>query len=418
MKTKSTIAVITIVALTALGCKNTSNTSKMENKSEPVAYETGSFGHDLNFLSKYQKTIVLKRENSMVAIAPGYQGRVMTSASGGMNGMSYGWINYKLIESGKSTPHFNNFGGEERLWFGPEGGQFSIFFAPGVPFEFEHWQVPAPIDTDPFDLVSANDSAAVFTKDINLLNYSKFNFKLKINRTVSLLTQGQIETRTGIKLPGSVQSVAYETDNILTNTGDKPWTTETGMLSMWLLGQLISSPTNIVMAPFVEGPSDAMGAIVNDNYFGKVPADRLKILKNLILFKADGLQRGKIGLSPMRAKNYIGSYDYGKKVLTVMFYNKPSGTHGYVNSMWEVQKNPFSGDVLNSYNDGPLEDGTQMGPFYELENSSPAAALKPGENLRHINLTIHFTGEEKDLDVIISGLFGITAAEIRANMSN
>jgi hypothetical protein len=29
---------------------------------------------------------------------------------------------------------------------GPEGGQFSIFFRQGVPFEFENWQTPAPID--------------------------------------------------------------------------------------------------------------------------------------------------------------------------------------------------------------------------------------------------------------------------------
>ena len=389
----------------------------MDNKSEPAVYQAGSFGYDLNFLNKYQKTVVLKRDHSMVAIIPGYQGRVMTSASNGMDGMSYGWINYKLIESGKPTPHFNNFGGEERLWFGPEGGQFSIFFAPGVPFTFENWQVPAPIDTDPFDLVSANDTVAAFSKDISLMNYNNVKFSLKIERTISLLTKEQVETRTGIALPATVSSVAYETDNLLTNTGKMPWTKESGMLSMWLLGQLISSPTNVVMAPFVEGPSDAMGPIVNDSYFGKVPADRLKILKNLILFKADGLQRGKIGLSQLRAKNYIGSYDYGKKVLTVLFYNKPTGNHGYVNSMWEIQKDPFSGDVLNSYNDGPLEDGSQMGPFYELENSSPAAALQPGGNLRHINLTIHFTGEENDLDTIMSSLFGITAGEIRQSFS-
>ena len=51
--------------------------------------------------------------------------------------------------------------------------------------------------------------------------------------------------------------------------------------------------------------------------------------------------------------------------------------------------NPYSGDALNSYNDGPLEDGSQMGPFYELETSSPAAALKPGESITHSQITIH-----------------------------
>ncbi len=389
----------------------------MENQPAPTVYEAGTFGYDLKFLNEHQKTVVLKRDEAMVALIPGYQGRVMTSASDGMKGMSYGWINYKLIESGEKAAHFNNYGGEERLWFGPEGGQFSIFFAPGVPFTFENWQVPAPIDTDSFDLISADDTSAVFRKNIQLLNYSNVRFNLTVDRTVTLLTKSQIQTRTGISLPDGVQPVAYESNNVLTNTGKMPWTREGGLLSMWLLGQLISSPTNIVLAPFIEGDEAKLGPVVNDTYFGKVSADRLIILKNLIMFKADGLERGKIGLSPLRAKNYIGSYDFGKKVLTVVFYNKPDTHQGYVNSMWEIQKNPFSGDVLNSYNDGPLEDGTQMGPFYELEDSSPAAALKPGENLKHINLTIHLTGDENALDGILKSLFGITAGEIRTSFS-
>lgn len=389
----------------------------MEVQSKPVVYQPGTFGYDLRFLNKHQKTIVLKRDEAMIALIPGYQGRVMTSASSGLNGMSYGWINYKLIESGQKAAHFNNYGGEERLWLGPEGGQFSIFFAPGVPFKFENWQVPAPIDTDTFDLIAANDTIAVFRKDIQLVNYNNVKFNLKIDRTVTLLTRRQIETHTGINLPASVQPVAYETNNILTNTGKTTWTREGGLLSIWMLGQLISSPTNVVLAPFMDGPVDKLGPVVNDSYFGKVPADRLKIRKNLILFKADGLQRGKIGLSPLRAKNYIGSYDYGQKVLTILFYNKPDTYEGYVNSMWEIQKKPFAGDVLNSYNDGPLEDGSQLGPFYELEDSSPAAALKAGENRKHLNLTIHLTGEESALNGVLVKLFGITVEEIRTTFS-
>lgn len=406
-----------LIAFLTVGCKNQSQNKPMEKPSEPAVYQPGTFGYDLNFLNKHQKTVVLKRNEAMLAVIPGYQGRVMTSASTGMNGMSYGWINYKLIESGQKVAHFNNYGGEERLWLGPEGGQFSIFFAPGVPFTFENWQVPAPIDTDAFDLVTSNDTIAVFTKDIQLVNYNNVRFNLKIDRTVSLLSKSQIETRTGIILPDAVQPVAYETENLLTNTGQIAWTREGGLLSIWMLGQLISSPTNIIMAPFVDGPADILGPIVNDTYFGKVPADRLKILKNLILFKADGLQRGKIGLSPLRAKNFIGSYDFGQKVLTIVFYNKPQTYQGYVNSMWEIQKDPFSGDVLNSYNDGPLEDGSQMGPFYELEDSSPAAALKPGENLKHINMTIHLSGAESELNTIMIGLFGVSVDEIRQSFS-
>jgi hypothetical protein len=47
-----------------------------------------------------------------------------------------------------------------------------------------------------------------------------------------------------------------------------------------------------------------------------------------------------------------------------------------------------------------------MGPFYELEASSPAAALKPGEHLEHTNLTIHISGQVEDLNKLLQTLSG------------
>ncbi len=394
------------------GCNNPASKKSQKDQTVNESYQPGTFGYDLEFLSKYQKTLVLKRGQAMMAVVPAYQGRVMTSAASGPEGPSFGWINYKLIESGQKVPHFNNFGGEERFWLGPEGGQFSIYFPPGVPFEFENWQVPAPIDSDPFDLVSANDTLAVFRKDISLVNYSNFRFLMQVDRSVSLLDPARIKAKTGIDLPDGIAAVAYESANKITNTGKMPWARATGLLSIWMLGQLISSPANIVLVPFVEGPESELGPIVNDNYFGKVPSERLKILENLILFKADGQQRGKIGLGPKRAKNFLGSYDCDQRILTILYFTKPEHYEGYVNSMWEIQQNPYSGDIINSYNDGPLEDGTQMGPFYELEASSPATSLKPGESMEQLNLTIHLSGDEAGMDVLLKSVFGITISEI------
>ena len=78
----------------------------------------------------------------------------MTSTAEGDAGFSFGWINRELIASGKILPHINAFGGEERLWLGPEGGQFSIFFRKGKSFVYEDWQTPAFLDTAPFELIS------------------------------------------------------------------------------------------------------------------------------------------------------------------------------------------------------------------------------------------------------------------------
>jgi hypothetical protein len=59
-----------------------------------------------------------------------------------------------------------------------------------------------------------------------------------------------------------------------------------------------------------------------------------------------------------------------------------------------------------------VDGGTQMGPFYELESSSPAANLKPGENIRHIQRIFHFEGKPEELEVITMGLFGLGIGEI------
>jgi len=201
--------------------------------------------------------------------------------------------------------------------------------------------------------------------------------------------------------------VGYTSENTITNTGEVEWSKNSGLLSIWILGQFISSPTNTVIAPFVPGSVEELGPVVNDTYFGKIPEDRLVIQDSIIFFKADGKQRGKIGFSPSRSKNYLGSYDADQKLLTLAFFNKPETDNGYVNSMWELQEKPFGGDVINSYNDGPLEDGSQLGPFYELETSSMAAALKPGKSLSHLSKTIHITGEDEAINTIVTNLFGV-----------
>ena len=41
--------------------------------------------------------------------------------------------------------------GEDRFWLGPEGGQFALFFKKGDPFDLDHWQTPAMMDTEPFE---------------------------------------------------------------------------------------------------------------------------------------------------------------------------------------------------------------------------------------------------------------------------
>jgi len=386
-------------------------------KQEETKVPKVTFADDLAFLKQHTEVVLLSDSsgNSQVAVLPKMQGRIMTSSAGGMSGLSFGWINRELIASGKVAEHINVFGGEDRFWLGPEGGQFSIFFKKDVPFDLEHWFTPAPIDTEPFELVSSTKNSAILKKDIKLQNYSGTTFDLRVDREVKVLELAQAVEKLGVTPAKTVKMVAVESNNKITNTGEKPWEKETGLLSIWILGMFNPSPATTIVVPFNAGPEPLFGPIVNDAYFGKVPADRLAIQKDVLFFSGDGKYRSKIGLTPQRAKPICGSYDAVNKVLTIVQYNKPGGeVVDYVNSMWELQKEPYKGDVVNSYNDGPAQPGAKpLGPFYELETSSPAAALKPGESLAHSHRTFHLQGAEADLDPIAKAALGVSIAEIK-----
>ena len=107
-----------------------------------------TFGTDLALLKQHTDVVVLSDETGteQVAVVPQYQGRVMTSTADGADGLSYGWINPGLISSGTLGPHMNQFGGEDRLWLGPEGGQYGLFFKKGTSFDLPHWQTPAAVE--------------------------------------------------------------------------------------------------------------------------------------------------------------------------------------------------------------------------------------------------------------------------------
>jgi hypothetical protein len=350
---------------------------------------------------------------TQVAVSPDLQGRIMTSTATGPEGLSFGWINRELISSGENNLHINAFGGEDRFWLGPEGGQFSIFFKNGDPFDLEHWFTPQPINEGAYEVVFQSNDGVHFRKAMQLVNYANSQFSLELNREVRLL-DGERIAALGIFVPDDVKMAAFQSENKITNTGANVWVKETGLLSIWILGMFNPSPATTVVVPFISGSEAELGPTVNDAYFGKVPSDRLVIGEGVLYFKGDGQYRSKIGISAKRAKPFLGSYDAANGVLTIVHLTIPEGATDYVNSMWEIQENPFGGDVVNSYNDGPAAPGARpLGPFYELESSSPAAGLRPGETLSHVHTTMHFQGSEKALDRIAREALGVGISEIK-----
>ncbi|MFN8094383.1 MAG: DUF6786 family protein [Vicinamibacteria bacterium] len=372
-----------------------------------------SFDGDVAFLRQRVEVVVLEdAAGARVAVVPAWQGRVMTSSTSGA-APGYGWINEELVASGKLLPHINAFGGEDRLWLGPEGGQFSIFFAKGQAFDLEHWQTPPLFDTEPWAVAAKDATAVTLRHHGRLVNYSGTPLDVALDRTVRLLSREEAAKRLGGALPAGVKVVAFASENTLENSGKAAWTRETGALSLWILGMFQPGPRTTIVVPYRAGAAAELGPVVNDAYFGKVPADRLVDRDGVLYFSGDGKHRSKIGVSPRRVKPVAGSYDAARRVLTIVQFDRPEGASEYVNSMWEIQKEPFAGDVVNSYNDGPPAPGAKpMGPFYELETSSPAAFLAPRARLTHVHRTMHLEGPEADLDAIARRVLGVPLAAV------
>ena len=112
----------------------------------------------------------------------------------------------------------------------------------------------------------------------------------------------------------------------------------------------------------------------------------------------------------------LGSYDPDGQVLTIVQFTLPAAAQDlpYVNSLWEIQDRPFAGDAVNSYNDGEPEPGAgQFGPFYEIETSSPAAELAPGESITHTHRTFHFAGDLDALSPLAQQVLGVDLASFK-----
>jgi len=415
------------LALAAVGCGSGTLMGVPRNDSpssiEKFETRTGKFSDDVAMLEKHGGVIVLSDAagQAQVAVVPAFQGRVMTSTAEGPGGRSFGWINFDLLRSGQTLQHMNPYGGEDRFWMGPEGGQFSIFFAKDAPFDLKHWSTPAVIDTKPFDVTSKSRTSAAFRQSFQLTNYSGTKFDVGVRREVRLLGADEAWSKLGLAPKVGVKLVAFESVNTITNAGKEPWQKDTGLLSIWILGMFNPSPATTIVIPIKpEKEFDLSPAVppVKDDYFGKVPAERLVIKDNTVFFCADGKYRSKIGIGPKFVKPVMGSYDAANKVLTIVQFTLPPDAKDYVNSMWKIQDQPFAGDVANSYNDGPPAPGEKpLGPFYELESSSPAAALEPGQSQEHVQRTIHLVGSETDLDAVAKKVLGVSLKDIAAALA-
>ena len=381
-----------------------------------TAAEAPGYGAVRDFLVAHTSVVELTgEEGQRVAICPEYQGRVMTSTTSDLQGRSFGWVNKAFIEKGEPDRHFNNYGGEDRLWLGPEGGPYSLWFAPGAEQSLPNWITPQALNDGAFKISSGKDDPHYrLTRQIKLQNAARAGFDLEIAREIHLQKPHHFGKLFGSEAQsalasGKLKMVGFQTINTLTNRGPA-MTREKGLVSIWSLGQFPAGPRTHIIVPYKGGDDTSLGPIVNSDYFGRIPSDRLRFSSEAVWFVGDGKFRSKIGIPQQRVKPIAGSIDLQQGVLTLVHFSMPADptAFSYVNNVWGRQPEPYRGDVFNSYNDGPPQPGQPaLGGFYELESLSPAAQLPTGKSITHTQTTFHVEGDTAALARVAKAALGV-----------
>ncbi|GAA4236583.1 hypothetical protein GCM10022291_21260 [Postechiella marina] len=367
-------------------------------------HKAKNYQNALKVIKQHYNLIELTTNNgaSRIAIAPEIQGKILTSSYNGLDGNSNGWLNLEIFNN--APYNIAAIGGEERLWLGPLGGQYSFYYQNIKPLNENNWKVPNPIGLDGYQLINKSETFVNMQKHMIINNHIDTKFNLLVKRKISILDDSQIKKNLSIQFNKSLKRVAYKTEQSLINTGTNTLKKETGLVSLWSAGMFKGSNKTVVIIPLKDT------TITNlYQYMGSLDSTRLYINKNnVLLFKADGKYRSKIGVPKHLAPKIYGCYAKDLNRLTIVQYLQTNDSL-YANSHAKVQEHPYKGEVIPIYNNGTMDYSPALETsFYELESTSAMRELKPNiDTLKHWQSVYHFSGKDVELNKIALKLLNI-----------
>ena len=378
-----------LLACALFGCNQNSPKDNYKTIYDQLATKTGLI------------ELVADGGKARLIVSPEHQGRIVTSTYGGRDGEPNGWVNKKLLATGAGVE--GSLGGEDRVWIGPLGSQFSFYYQQIKPLSEDNWLVPKPMEAEPYALISQSDKEANMQKRMRLANFIGTEFDILVKRSIRILGSDQAERLLSISLPENMPVVGFESYHELVNKSERKMDKGTGLVAVWSAGMFEGSDGSTVIIP-------ATKPLTTDSllrYMGPLHEDRLKMVGQTILFKADGKYRTKIGVPRHMAPPIYGCYAKDKNRLTIIAY-KQTNDSLYFNSDATVQQAPYKGEVIPIYNNGRMDYApTDEASFYELESTSAMLALAPNEALVHYHRVFHFGGNIDALNKISVQLLGV-----------
>ena len=364
-------------------------------------YPIGTFGHDLTRLQKIEGLEILQVGDAMIAVSGNYQGRIFTSTAKGMGGKSYGWVNWKLIESKDPATNMAGLGGESRLWFAPEWGKYSLCFEAGKEHTDANLRRPRDLNVKQFKPIHRAKNSLTYGGKMQFINDHDFVFDLDVARTISLLSKEAIEKKYQLPISNKTAFVGFSAETTIKNIGPESFLKETGLIGIWELGCMLTAPDNVVILPLSQ-----LTATITE-YFTPI-GDRIQIKDGFAYYKADARGINKIGVLSQFCKNVMGSYSPSQQLLNIVTFTFEN-EELYANSV-PHNTTPYKGDVINIFN-GVVNEALNL-PFYEFESISSSKELQPQEEMSHQQTTYHFEGDFEELDKIAHSFLGVSLRSI------
>jgi hypothetical protein len=355
-------------------------------------------------------------EGATVAVSPSLQGRILTASVGKV--ASTGWVGEAAIQSGERDVAFNNFGGADRFWLGPEAGRYGLYFPPGSEFTRATWVVPRDLDRGAFEVRASSPGQISLSRTVEAVNWLGTRFRVRVDREIGIVPSKNLASEIRVSRPPDVSYVGYYSLNAITNLDDRAHEPSTGLIGIWILGMFEATSRTAIIAPTRPGDDATLGPRFNDDYFGKVSElspERIALVGDAVVFRADASRVGKFGLSQARTTGLAGAYDFSRDLLTIVRFDVPDEPALYGDARWVLDPpKAWAGDAFQAYNHGVADRPGERAPepFFELESASPVRELAPRESLRHRHATFHFQGPRARLEPIVRSVLGVELAAV------
>ena len=354
------------------------------------------------------------RQGRTVIVAPKLVGRVMCAGFDGLEGRTNAYVNAGQISKGfsKAGPGSeNDFGGEERIWFAPEGGKYGFFWEPGAEQNWKNYTIFKPMHSLQYKVtrIAPDRQSVVFSAPVQLTNYQGRQFNLDVTRRISVLDWCPFTDGLGRE----AEFTGFQSETWAQNTGKQSWDKQNSPISLWTVGQFNSRKHTVVMLPFKEGLVKEPGKPITTEYFrshGAMPDNYWAVKPGCGLFKVNGDLQTKLEMRAGWCLGRLGSIDLETSELTVVefqLYPELSYTASFLL--------PYEGNLLDG---GAMSSFVSKGPIgssiYELETCSPIMELAPGQSFLHLSRTYHIRGGREAIDKICQRYFNIDRKTLEA----